>query len=163
MSNIVIREVKPEEVAIIEDIAVQAWEPIFKVRRELMGNELFLKIHPDWAKSKAGQIRKACGADNPTIVRVVEMDDRIAGFMTLHIDANTGIGEIGNNAVRPDFQGQGIGKKMYAEAFRLMRESGMTHAKVSTGGDPAHIAARTAYEKSGFTRQVPVVHYYREL
>jgi len=29
MSNIVIREVKPEEVAIIEDIAVQAWEPIF--------------------------------------------------------------------------------------------------------------------------------------
>ena len=34
---------------------------------------------------------------------------------------------------------------------------------VHTGGDSAHASARRAYQKAGFTVQLPGVTYYREL
>jgi hypothetical protein len=39
----------------------------------------------------------------------------------------------------------------------------MRFAKVHTGLDPSHAPARRAYEKAGFTTQLPTVDYYRKL
>ena len=84
-------------------------------------------------------------------------------FRVIEAVRDAGIGEIGNNAVHPDLRGQGIGPRMYQYAFDRLRERGMRYVKVGTGGDPAHAPARRAYEKAGFTIQLPGVEYYREL
>ena len=87
----------------------------------------------------------------------------MVGFASFYVNETTGVGEIGNNAVRPDFQGRGIAPRLYEEVLRRMKAAGMRAVRVTTGGDPAHAPARRAYEKVGFERFTPSVTYYREL
>ena len=163
MEDIVIRELKPTDVEAVVEIAMAAWKPIFDVRRGIMGEELFAATHPDWRRRKAEQVRKACDADSAAAVRVVEKTGRVVGFISFYTSDTSKVAEIGNNAVHPDFQGQGIGTAMYEDVFERMRGLGMRFVKVVTGGDPAHAPARRAYEKTGFGIQIPVVNYYRRL
>jgi len=65
--------------------------------------------------------------------------------------------------VRPDFQGRGIGRRMYEHVFDQMRQAGMRVVKVTTGLDEAHVPARRAYEKVGFERNLQFIEYYRLL
>jgi ribosomal protein S18 acetylase RimI-like enzyme len=168
ISEPVVRALEPADVEMLVEIAVAAWTPIYAWYRQAMGEELFAAAFPDWPAEKARQVRSACAsprseAARSAIVGVAELDGRIAGFVTCYADLHSGIGEIGNNAVRPDVRGRGIGPRMYEYAFARLRERGMRYVKVGTGGDPAHAPARRAYEKAGFDIQLPGVEYYREL
>ena len=162
MEDILIRDLEPPDAETIVRIAVAAWEPIFAYFRQAMGAELFAAACPNWQQEKARQVRAACRPDSSPGVCVAEKDGRVVGFITF-CAKGSGIGEIGNNAVHPDFQGQGIGTRMYQHVFQRLRERGMRFVKVHTGGDPAHAPARRAYEKAGFDIQLPTVDYYRKL
>ena len=162
-SDLTIRDLEPADVEAVVEIAVAAWAPIFASFRRILGEDLFCALHPDWRKEKAGQVRSACDPASRASVSVAEEGGRTVGFITFHMDDRTRVGEIGNNAVHPDFQGQGIGTRMYRHVFERMKEAGMRFVKVGTGGDPSHAPARAAYEKVGFSIQVPSVHYYRAL
>lgn len=163
--DILIREVRPDDADALARIATEAWRPIYEYRRQTLGDELYELAYPDALEHKAEQVRRVCGPDTSAEVRVVEKDGSVAGFITFFIDVKPGMGEIGNNAVHPDFQGQGIGRRMYAHVFEEMKKRGQTHVKVATGGegDPTHAPARRAYEKSGFDRKLPSVTYFRKL
>jgi ribosomal protein S18 acetylase RimI-like enzyme len=168
IDHLIIRPLQPTDVEAIVAIAVAAWRPIYAFYRQEMGKDLFAAACPDWPEEKARQVRAAC--DPPcgpqashAGVGVAETEGRPVGFVTFYADERSGIGEIGNNAVHPDARGQGIGPRMYQYAFDRLRERGMRYVKVGTGGDPAHAPARRAYEKAGFTIQLPGVEYYREL
>lgn len=161
--DIVIRDLGTDDVEPIIDIAVAAWEPIYAYFRQTMGEELFQAAVPEWQERKARQVRRACDPDDPARVCVAEEEGRIVGFVTFYIDRTSGIGEIGNNAVRPDMRGKGIAPQMYRHALARMKELGMRYAKVCTGGDPSHAPARRAYEKVGFDIRLPGVEYYRPL
>ena len=163
MDEVVIREVRPEDVETAAAIAVAAWERSYACYREVMGEEIFRTLYPDWRARKAEQVRRGCAADGGVHARVAEIDGRVVGFVTFHVDAGSGVGEIGNNAVHPDSQGQGIAQRMYAHVFEAMRALGVRVVKVQTGGDPGHARARRAYEKAGFDVQLPSVTYYRTL
>ncbi|MBW2097118.1 MAG: GNAT family N-acetyltransferase [Deltaproteobacteria bacterium] len=128
-----------------------------------MGEDLFAAACPDWRKEKARQVRAACDPAHPALVCVAEKEGQVVGFITFHANDASRIGEIGNNAVRPDFQSAGIGTRMYEHVFERLRRLGMRFVKVGTGGDPAHAPARRAYEKAGFSIQLPSVTYYRAL
>ena len=158
-----IRKLKPADVEAVAEIAMAAWKPIFEVRRGIMGEELFTATHPDWRQRKADQVRAACRSDHSARVLVAERDGRVVAFISFYTNDTSRVAEIGNNAVHPDFQGQGIGTAMYEDVFERMREAAMRFVKVVTGGDPGHAPARRAYEKAGFGIQIPVVNYYREL
>ena len=162
-SDFTIRDLRPADVEAAVEIALAAWAPIFASFRRIMGDDLFTALHPDCQKRKARQVRSACDPGDRASVSVAEKDDRIVGFITFYTNDATRVGEIGNNAVHPDFQGQGIGTRMYRHVFEKMREAGMRFVKVSTGGDPSHAPARRAYEKAGFSIKVPSVDYYRAL
>jgi len=161
--DIVIRELKPGDVEAVVEIAVAAWAPIFSFYRRVMGEDLFAAAHPNWQVEKARQVRTACDTGSRVVVCVAEAEGQVVGFITFHADDASGIGEIGNNAVHPEFQGQGIGARMYDHALDRLRERGMRFARVRTGLDPAHAPARRAYEKVGFSIQLPSVEYYRRL
>jgi GNAT superfamily N-acetyltransferase len=160
-SNVVIREVQPGEVETIARIAAAAWAPIYETARRMTGEALFAATHPAGLEGKADQVRRACRERGSGRVRLAEKDGCIVGFITYWPDEKTGIGEIGNNAVAPAYQGQGVGGVMYEYAFAELRKLGMRFVRVRTGLDPGHAAARRAYEKAGFDRQVRSVAYYR--
>jgi len=163
MSDVVIRELEPGDVEAAVAIAVAAWEPIYAQFRQILGDECFAAAYPDCLEGKARQVRNACEPDSRAMVAVAEKESEVVGFITFYADVRPGVGEIGNNAVRPDHRGQGIGSTMYRHALDRMRALGMRVAKVGTGLDPSHAPARRAYEKAGFDIQLPSVTYYRKL
>ena len=156
------RDLETQDVDRIVEIALAAWEPIYAYYRQTMGQELFGIVFPDWQAEKAGQVRRACQPKSPATVCVAEVDGLVVGFITFYA-RETKVGTIGNNAVHPEWQGQGIGAAMYEHVFARLRSSGMQAVRVFTGGDPSHAPARRAYEKAGFDVQLPEVGYYRKL
>ena len=138
MDDLAIRDLRPGDVETIVDIAIAAWRPIYAGYRRTMGEELFATAFSNWPEKKAGQIRRACDPASGAMVGIVEWAGQIVGFVTCYANERTQIGEIGNNAVHPDAQGQGIGTQMYAYALERLRERGMRYVKVGTGGDRAH-------------------------
>lgn len=169
MKEMVVHPLSPADVEDVVAIAVAAWQPIFAFYRRTMGDDLFATAHPDWRQEKARQVRRACLPGSSALVAVAELladgeqPARVVGFVTCYANSETGIGEIGNNAVHPAWQGEGIAPRLYEWAFERMRERGMRYVKVSTGGDPAHAPARRAYQKAGFDIALSAVEYYREL
>lgn len=167
--DILLRTVAPDEITdalreALVALSVAAWEPIYMRYRETMGEALFTTLYPDWRENKAGHIRHALDGQHEPGLAVAECDGAIVGFVTwyLHVHAEV-VGEIGNNAVSPDYQGRGIAPRLYAVALDAMRAAGMRYACVGTGLDPAHAPARRAYEKAGFAIAIPSVEYYCEL
>jgi len=161
--KVTIRPARDEDLPRMKEIAVQAWQPIYADYEARMGDELFSLLHPDdWKDEKASQV-----ADHfqgwPEWCLVAEVNGQIAGFITFTLDADRKIGEIGNNAVDPDYQGCGIGSAQYAYVLELFREEGMAYAMVGTGLDEAHAPARAAYERVGFELMIPMGRYYRKL
>jgi ribosomal protein S18 acetylase RimI-like enzyme len=98
---------------------------------------------------------------NKTLVAIV--GDKVAGYIVYSLDKDKELGEIQLLAVRPDDQNHGVGTELNRIVLQKMREAGMKVATVGTGGDAGHTAARKCYEKSGFNRSIPGVHYYLAL
>ena len=158
-----IREARAGDLPRVREIALRAWEPIYQGYRERMGEELFDRLWPDgWQTGKAQQIADHF-EQRPEWCRVAELDGQVVGFITFALDAGTRIAEVGNNAVDPAHQERGIGSAMYRYVLALFREAGMAYAKVRTGLDEAHIAARTTYEHVGFELMIPHGEFYRKL
>jgi ribosomal protein S18 acetylase RimI-like enzyme len=98
------------------------------------------------------------------MVLVSEINGKIAGFATFDMNQETGIGEIGNNAVTPDCQGMGIGSAMHNKVLEIFRLHGMKYAVVSTGyEDEGHAGARASYEKAGFKKMKASITYSLKL
>jgi ribosomal protein S18 acetylase RimI-like enzyme len=163
MSTFTIRPYQPGDLPAIGDVVLRAWTPYFDYLRERMGPELFAVVRgEDWAERKTQEIGKLC-EEWPAWCLVAEVEGKIAGFVTYVIWEGRHTGEISNNAVDPDYQGQGLATALYQRVLDLFREQGLRWARVHTGLDPTHAPARTAYEKVGFTQRVTMVDYYMEL
>jgi len=158
-----IRDLEPQDVERIVEIAVAAWEPIYAYYRQTMGQELFEIVFPDWQTEKAGQVRRSCRSQSSAQVCVAEVDGLVVGFITFYVHEGDRVGTIGNNAVHPQWQGQGIGPTLYEHVFARLRALGFQAVRVSTGGDLSHAPARRAYEKAGFDVSLPEVTYYHKL
>ncbi len=162
MSDATIRQAEEKDVADIRRIAKAAWAPIYAYFREQMGDDLYEREHPGEPLEKKADSVEDFFRREPQWMIVTEVDGLVAAFLTYVLREN-GVGEIGNNAVDPAFQGRGIGTSQYEEALRRMREAGMKYATVGTGLDPTHAPARRGYEKVGFRQVRPHVSYYMDL
>ncbi|MBI3972167.1 MAG: GNAT family N-acetyltransferase [Chloroflexi bacterium] len=184
LPGISVRPARAEDCARCQEIAVAAWAPILASYREMLGDSMFEHMHSGWQARKAGQIAAAfeqrlgwilvACADMvaPTLVHGQQSrsstahehgDCTIVGFVTYRLDEQARVGEIGNNAVDPAWQGRGIATALYEQVLARFRAAGMRVAKVSTGLDVGHAPARAAYRKVGFTAEVPSVTLYQEL
>ena len=161
MPNATIRNATPADVDRIAEIAVTAWQPVFDEFRRAAGDENYDIMFPLGNKRKDAELRRIC-ADCPDNVIVTEVDGIVVGFATYFVIGEK-LGEVGNNAVHPDYQGQGIGTGQMQEILRRLKEAGCEVVKVFTGLDPAHGPARAMYEKAGFRQWWQMVTYIREL
>jgi len=163
MLNVIIRQVAEADICVVEDISVAGFAVHYDYYRNIMGDKIFETVHKDWREKKKKAVRDACLSGTGYKAYIAEVDDKPAGFITFITNPVSKIGVISNNSVSPDYQGQGIGKKLYEFALNIMKKEGMVCARVDTGLGPTFEPARRAYEKSGFDRQLQTVSYYMEL
>ncbi len=160
-AEIEIRPFRPEDLDDVVEFSLRAWAPVFASLQEVLGDEIFLRLQPDWRASQAKTVRSSCLDEDCTLVAVA--DGRPVGFVTVSLNAfHERMGAIEIIGVDPDYQRRGVSSQLTSVALDYMREQGMDIAIVETGGDPGHAPARAAYEAAGFTL-LPVARYFRLL
>jgi GNAT superfamily N-acetyltransferase len=85
------------------------------------------------------------------------VDEQLIGFASYDPRQWPSVGIIGHNAILPEFQGRGMGKKQILEILQRFRKMGFKKAKVSTLDHPFFIPAQLMYIACGFceSRRIP--------
>lgn len=158
----IIREYRADDLEAVVHLSLDAWAPVFSSIREVMGPELFDRMHgDDWRQYQRRSVESVL-TDDAMHVWVTEVDGAVAGFVAVVIHADRRMGEIVMLAVVPEHQTQGVGTELTTMATNWIRDAGMPIAMVETGGDPGHAPARRTYEKAGYTF-TPVARYFKAL
>lgn len=160
--ELTIRPACEQDKAALQTIRAAAFAPVFASFRKILGATIYeaAQAHED-----ADQARylDSLFDDSDWQLFVAELAGECIGFVSIKLDVEHGSGEIGLNAVAPQFGGKGYGTAIYEYALAVMRDSGMRVATVATGGDPGHAPARRAYEKAGFNVTIPSLWMCRTL
>jgi GNAT superfamily N-acetyltransferase len=160
--NLRIRLMASGEVAVLGELAVLAWEPVFASFRHILGPEIYPIVYPNWQQQQREGVVGVCSDSARFTVLVAEVDGAVVGFIAYEVDLAKQTGEVYFLAVHPDYQNRGIGTALNVYVLDEMKARGMRLAVVSTGGDPGHAPARRTYEKAGYTG-LPKVQYYKAL
>lgn len=142
--------------------SLRAWQPVFASLRAVLGDPIFLHLHPDWAAGQEEAVRTTCTSGDLDVF-VADLSGNPVAFAAVALNAfHQGMGALEILAVDPDHQQQGIASVLIEHALQHLREQGMDIAVVETGGDPGHLPARAAYESTGFTL-LPIARYFQLL
>ena len=52
-----IRELAEDDLEAVVAFSLRAWEPVFASVQAVLGDEIFLRLHPDWRASQATTVR----------------------------------------------------------------------------------------------------------
>ena len=159
---IAVREFVADDLDAVVAFSLRAWEPVFTSLHAVLGDEVFLRLHPDWRESQAEAVRSACTSDERDAF-VAVVDTQPVGFVAVALNAfHDRMGAIEIIGVDPDYQRTGVGARLTKVALDYMRDHDMDIAVVETGGDPGHAPARALYAMSGFT-VLPIARYFQPL
>lgn len=161
--NVVMRSVRADDQLHLDGVRQAAFAPVFASFRSILGDDIYDRVQAHEDEAQGELLVSLLAPESGWEVYAAEMAGTVVGFVSIQLNQDTQVGEIGLNAVHPDHAGKGIGTAMYDFAIARMKEAGMRVAIVATGGDPSHAAARRAYEKAGFTVQIPSVWLCRRL
>ncbi len=157
------RKARADELPRLQEIRQVAFAPIFASFRALLGDELYAIVQAREDAAQSALLDSLLAPGSSWEVYLTEVAGTVVGFVAIQLNRATQVGEIGLNAVHPDYAGQGIGTALYEFALSRMKESGMRAATVATGGDASHAPARRAYRKAGFVAEIPSVWMCRRL
>jgi GNAT superfamily N-acetyltransferase len=161
-SAIEIREFRDADLDTVVEFSLRAWAPVFASLRRVLGEDIFLRLHPDWEANQAEAVRASCTNDEREVF-VAVVDERPVGFVAIALDVfHERMGVIDIIGVDPDYQRRGVSLRLTEFAIDQMRSRGMDIVVVETGGDSGHAPARAAYERAGFTL-LPISRYFRLL
>ncbi len=152
-----VRRANEGDAAHVEDVRRAAFAPVFGSFRAILGEEISQVTQARDDQAQAEYLTSLLEPDSGWELYVAEQAGVVVGFVSVQLNEQTSIGEIGLNAVHPDRASAGIGTAMYNVVLERLRRAGMRVATVSTGGDASHAPARRAYEKAGFTVGIPSV------
>ena len=157
-----IREFREGDLETVIEFSLRAWAPVFAAVRDVLGDDIFLRLHPDWEANQAEAVRSSCRNEERDVF-VAVVSRRPVGFVAVALNAfHERMGVIEIIGVDPDYQRRGISSRLTEFATEHMRSRGMDIAVVETGGDAGHAPARAAYETAGFTL-LPIARYFRML
>ena len=157
-----IRPFDDRDAEAVVDLSLPAWAPVFASLEQVLGSDVFRRLHPDWREDQRRTVEDVCTAKKDR-VWIAEVDGAAVGFVAIELHhPERNMGEISMLAVDPDHQGGGIGTALTKFALDRLRDAGMKVAMVETGGDPGHAAARRTYEKAGYIH-LPIARYFKYL
>ena len=164
--KIIVRYATPADEDRIVEIGRQQWTIINENYKACIGDDLFAAYFgtvENRVADKAAAITE--NARDLEHCVVTEVDGVVAGFAHFRTSENGGklCGTLGHNAVDNNYKGRGIAGRQYAFIYDAMKKAGCVAVNVHTGLDEKHAPARRAYEKSGFSLNLPDINYYRTL
>ncbi len=145
----------------IVQLALRAWEPVFKSLEKAMEPEVYWEQYPDWRVSQQNAVETVC-ANVDAHVWVASEGTQAVGFVALKLHHKDRMGEIHMIAVNSGFQRQGIATALINHSLAWFKQAGMTTVMVEAGGDPGHAPARHTYESTGFGL-LPISRYFKKL
>lgn len=163
VSVVSVRIAGPGDFASLDAIREAAFVPVFASFRSLVGSAIADVAFRDAETEQRNHLRELLAPAEGRVVLLAVRDGVASGFCAISWNAETGVGEIGLNAVHPTAQRQGIASRLYAAGLERLRAAGMRIATVGTGGDDSHRPARSAYAKAGFANSIPSAYLYRAL
>jgi predicted N-acetyltransferase YhbS len=161
--EIVIRTGSQDDFERLDAIRAAAFGPVFASFRSIVGPAIAGVAFRDAEREQHNHLRELLASGAGRTVLVAECDGVAQGFCAVAWSVETGVGEIGLNAVDPAVQRRGIGRRLYTAGLDRLRVEGMRVATAGTGGDNSHAPARAANEKAGFVAAVPSLYLYRLL
>src|SRR5262245_9025682 len=161
--TVMMRLVRAADQSHLASVRQAASAPVFASFRSILGDDIYDLAQAREDEAQGELLVALLAPESGWEVYVAEVAGTVVGFVSIQLNQETQVGEIGLNAVHPDHAGKGVGTAMYDFAIARMKESGMRVATVATGGDLSHAPARRAYEKAGFTVQIPSVWLCRKL
>lgn len=156
-----IRDYAPADEEAVVEMALRAWAPVFSSLEQVLGREIFVRLHGDWRRYQEQAVRDTL-ADGTMLIWVAETARAVAGFVAAKLHPENRLGEVWMLAVDPDAQLRGLGTALTEFATDRLRDAGMVVAMIETGGDPGHAPARRVYEKANYT-VLPVARYFKAL
>ena len=149
-SKVSMRSADDRDAARLEDVRRAAFAPVFASFRAILGDDISQVTQARDDQAQAEYLASLLIPDSGWELYVAEHAGLVVGFVSVQLNRETSIGEIGLNAVHPDWAGCG---HWYCDvrprrARSAMRVAGMRVATVSTGGDSSHAPARRAYTES---------------
>lgn len=136
-----IRNAHPEEAGRIGEIDVEAFTP------SGYGDAHDMRNDRAFCRKRAREAARFC-RDHPDWTFVAVEGAALVGFVTIEHQPEREAGRIENNAVLPEYSGQGISTRLVRHAVDVLKRLGAKHLTVHTAFVPA---ARRVYEKAGFT------------
>src|SRR5467141_1330340 len=128
----VIREYLTDDLEAVVGLSIDAWAPVFASIREVLGSELFERLHGyDWHQYQQQAVEHVL-RDASMHVWLAEDDGAAAGFVVAVIHADRRMGEIVMLAVAPEHQTHGIGTELTTVATDWIRHAGAPIAMVET-------------------------------
>ena len=158
-----IRDYQAADGEAVVALSLRAWAPVFASMEQVLGHEIFARLHgDDWRDYQARSVRGVL-ADEAMRVWVAEVGGSVAGFVAATVfDSERRIGEIAMLAVDPACQHRGLGTALTEFGTAWLRDAGMRVAMIGTGGDPGHAPARRVYAKADHTL-IPMARYFKAL
>ncbi|MGB3293254.1 MAG: GNAT family N-acetyltransferase [Phormidesmis sp.] len=162
-SDVVMRLATAADLPDLDTVRQAAFAPVFASFRSILGEEIYALAQAPEDEAQGQLLISLFAPESGWSVYAAEIEDAVIGFVSIQLNLDARVGEIGLNAVHPNYAGRGVGTTMYKFAIERMKEAGMKVATVATGGDPSHAPARRAYEKAGFAVQIPSVWLCQQL
>ena len=161
--NVVLRLAAADDLPRLDEVRSAAFAPVFASFRSILGEKIYNLAQAREDDAQGELLASLLAPESGWEVYAADLAGVVVGFVAVQLNLETQVGEIGLNAVHPSYAGTGIGTAMYDFAIERMKEAGMRVATVATGADASHASARRAYEKAGFTVQIPSVWLCRKL
>lgn len=158
MTETVIRPFRPEDLPALKQIMVEAFDGV-SIDQGIEQRFGTVNGH-DWKWRKARHLDDDVRRDSSGIF-VVEHSNLIVGFVSSWMDLDAGIGQIPNISLRPEFRGQGLGRRLLELVLNRFRKAGLTHAKIETLAQ--NEVGNHLYRSVGFEEVARQVHFVAEL
>ncbi len=143
------RPLAPGDVAACAELAAAAFGPDYALQRQLLGDDLFERLRPDWQAPRAPDVERLATAAG-TIAWVVEESGHLVGFVIAGRDDATRLGYLDVLAVAPHRQRAGVGTALVDRALGELRGAGMARVVTMLRSGPGCEAARLLLGKVGF-------------
>ncbi|MGZ4435804.1 MAG: hypothetical protein ACXVW7_19605 [Trebonia sp.] len=109
-----IRALPPDDIDVVVEFSLRAWQPVFESFRQVMGAEVFRRVYPDWKTIQAEVVASSCRAEGNR-VWVAEADGRPVGYTVVVV-----------HPINRETQSGTGGDPGHAPARRLYERAGFT-------------------------------------
>src|SRR3954470_16361451 len=85
-SGVEIRPLLSGDLPRIVEFALRAWEPVYASLRQVLGEDVFLHLHPDWRADQTDAVTSSCTSPDRDVF-VAALDRRPVGFAAVALNA----------------------------------------------------------------------------